>query len=106
MTIRNMITQHLHLAASLLNVPVRRCSKLGPGAAILGRLESGEQPEMTCKQALLLTAVCPGYVLFEVLHNDFSSFADYKLHQQLMKCCTKSSSEGNVQSLKHESLWD
>lgn len=77
--IENTITQYLHLAAPLLNVPLCCCSGLGPWAAILGRLESGEQPETTCNRALFLTAVCPGYVLFEALHNDFSSFADYTL---------------------------
>lgn len=74
-------------------------------AAILG-LQSGAQPEMTCNQALLLTTVCPDYVLFEALYNEFSFFADYQLHQGLGKSFTISFTEGSVQSLKHVSIYE
>lgn len=59
--------------------------------AILGWLESGAQPEMTCNQALLLSIVI--HVLFEVLYNEISFFEDYTLHQGLIKGFSKSSSE-------------
>lgn len=59
--------------------------------AILGRLESGAQPEMTRNQAFLLMIVC--HVLFEALYNEISFFEDYALHQRLIKDFSKSSSE-------------
>lgn len=75
-------------------------------AAILGRLESGAQPEVTCNQELLLTTAGPRYVSFEVSYNVFNFFADCTLHQGLMKCFVKSSSEENDQSLLHVSMRD
>lgn len=63
-------------------------------AAIL-EFQSGAQPEMTCNQAVLLTTVCPGYVLFDVLYNEYSFFADDQLHQE----------GGSVEFLKHVSVW-
>lgn len=59
--------------------------------AILWRLESGAQPEMTCNQALLLMIV--SHVLFEALYNEICFFEDYTFHQGLLKGFSKSSSE-------------